>query len=430
MKKKMLMVLLGMLVSAMAFGGIFDSLFGKNKNEKKQKEVVVWAWNVAAKGLEATVADFNKKNPNIKIIVKDIGRTDVYDKLTVGLESGTGLPDVVQIENEPIANYLDKFPKGFLDITDKAMKYKKDMDPSKMSILEKNGKIYGLPWDSAPAGIFYRRDYFEKAGVNPEAIKTWDDYIEAGKKVLSATGKKMLPINYTGDDALFRMIMNQEGVFYFNKKGEVQVNSPKAVKALAIIDKMVKAGITLNAPDWNTFVTSTKNGRVATVPFGVWWGGTLKDQMSELSGKFGVIPCPAVEKGGNRATNLGGSNLLILSSTKVPEAAWKFVEHALATKEGQMTMYKKFALFPAYIPAYKDPYFEEGDKFFAGQKVSKLFGEMVPNIPEVYYGPNHEEARQFVINAKAAVVTGEETPQEALNTAAKRISNAVNVPIQ
>ena len=46
-----------------------------------------------------------------------------------------------------------------------------------------------MPWDSGPVVLYYRRDMFEKAGVDPASIETWDDFVEAGKKVVAANGE-------------------------------------------------------------------------------------------------------------------------------------------------------------------------------------------------------------------------------------------------
>jgi lactose/L-arabinose transport system substrate-binding protein len=53
----------------------------------------------------------------------------------------------------------------------------------KRTELEVGDAAYAMPWDSGPVAVFYRRDFYEKAGVDPAKIKTWDDFIAAGKKV-------------------------------------------------------------------------------------------------------------------------------------------------------------------------------------------------------------------------------------------------------
>ena len=399
---------------------------GDEKEENKQEEITIWAWNVAAKGLEATIDDFKKDYPNTKVKVVNVGRKDAYDKLTVGLASGSGLPDIVQIESQRLPTYTSKFPDGFVDLTKYgADKYIDKFDPSKWAQCKVGNKIMAMPWDSAPSGVFYRINLFEKAGVNPDEIKTWDDFIEAGVKIKEATGVKMALYDFN-DDGFYRMLMNQLGTFYFNDQGEITINSDKAVKAMGVLEEMVNKDIALKINGWNGYVTATKNKRVATVPFGVWYAGTIKDQDPKSKGNWGVMKLPAFEEGGNRAAQLGGSNLAVTSQSENKKLAWKFVENAVAETKNQITMYEKYGLFPSYLPAYKHEYFEEQSEFFNGQNISKLFSSTVPDIKKAYFTNDFSEALQFVVNAQAAVVTGEKNPEEALDDAAKKISNAVD----
>lgn len=46
-----------------------------------------------------------------------MGNDQLYDKLTTCLASGVGLLDVVSVEGERVANFVTKFPKGFVDLT-------------------------------------------------------------------------------------------------------------------------------------------------------------------------------------------------------------------------------------------------------------------------------------------------------------------------
>ena len=80
--------------------------------------ITVWSWNVAAKSLKIAATNFQAKYPNAKVTVVDGGsNSQVYDKLTTGLASKTGLPDVVSVEGDHIPTYVSKFPDGFVDLT-------------------------------------------------------------------------------------------------------------------------------------------------------------------------------------------------------------------------------------------------------------------------------------------------------------------------
>lgn len=388
-------------------------------NSNLSGEVTVWSWNVAAKSLAAAAEGFNKLYPNVKVKVEDIGRLDVYDKLTTGLAAGgAGLPDVVTIESDRMDVYTGKFPEGLADLSEKAAKYEKDFDPSKWAQSKPKNKVRSIPWDSGPVGVFYRADFFEKAGVDASKIETWDDFIDAGRKVVGANpGVKMAAVDFTKDDALFRMLLGQQGAYYFTQDGKINLTSKEAITAMTIIKKMKDADLLLNISGWDGVVAANKNGKVATQAFGVWWSGTISSEAPDLKGKWDVMLMPAVTKGGSRASNLGGSTLAIPAKSKNIDAAWAFVEYALATKDGQNTMIKKFGIWPSYIPAYSDPFYSEPQAYFNNKPIWKLFADQIPQLKPVFYTSDNDKGLAVAADAQDAVLKGTD-PETALKKAA------------
>ena len=183
--------------------------------DKPSGEITVWSWNIAAEALDMLVPDFNKQYPDVKVTVQNMGHADVRDKALAGCAAGgTDLPDVVTIENGEAEVYWARFPDCFVNLTELGVeKYKSAFPEFKWPELMAGDAIYSLPWDSGPAIVFYRRDLYQQAGVDPAKIETWDDFLEAGKKVLAATdGKvKMGTIDVGADDAWFRMLANEQG---------------------------------------------------------------------------------------------------------------------------------------------------------------------------------------------------------------------------
>ena len=148
--------------------------------------LTVWSWNVAASALKSTLEGFNKQFPDIKVDVQDLGNQQVFDKtLAACAAGGDGLPDIVTIENFEAEIFWSRFPDCFANLKD--LGYTADMQAKfpdfKRTELEIGDVAYAMPWDSGPVAVFYRRDYYEKAGVDPKSIATWDDFIAAGKKV-------------------------------------------------------------------------------------------------------------------------------------------------------------------------------------------------------------------------------------------------------
>lgn len=397
-------------------------------------DILVWSWDTAAQGLQSNVTAFNKLYPEVKVRIEAINRLEVYDKFTAGLTAGgVGLPDIVTLETERLEAFSGKFPEGLSNLTEKAAKYEKDFELSRWSKSNLKSRVRAMPWDVGPTGLFYRVDMFQKAHIDPNAIETWDDFIEAGKKVQAANpGVKMLAIDPMRDDALFRMMLNQQGAYYFNKDSKISLASPEAINAMTLIQKLKAADLFLNVDGRDNLVSANKNGQVATQPSGVWWSGALTQSAPELSGKWDVILLPAVTKGGNRASSLGGSVLAIPSKTKNFEAAWAFIEYSLATKEGQNNIFEKFGIMPAYLPAYSDPFYTAPQVYFNNKPIWKTFLDEIPRIKPVTYNVDNPVALTFSLEAQAEVLKGTD-PKTALETAAdelkQKIGRDLEVPV-
>lgn len=394
---------------------------------KPSGEITVWGWNVAADAMRLAVDGFKEKYPDVEVKVEDIGRLDVYDKLTVGLASGgAGLPDVVLVESDRIANYQEQFPDSMLNLSE--MGYDKHADKFgeyKLSVTQNDdGKFIAAPWDIGPIGVFYRTDIYKEAGVNPEEIKTWDDFVEAGKKIKEKTGTSMVAIDKAKDDAIYRMMLNQQGSYYFTEEGEIAVNSKASKNAFEVLKKLNEEELALNVDGWNGTVAATINGEIASVPFGVWYTGTITDQAPDLSGKWGVYQLPAFEEGGNRAANLGGSDLVIPSSTDNKEAAYAFVEYFTTEEEPQITGLKEKGLFPALSTVYDNEFFQKKSEYFSSQQIYKMFSEEVKNIPVANYTSDYARAFKIMSDTQAAILLNGVSIEEALQNATEKLKSA------
>ncbi|MEV4893959.1 sugar ABC transporter substrate-binding protein [Nonomuraea sp. NPDC055795] len=391
-------------------------------NAKVSGNIEIWSWDVAAKALQRLAPEFEKANPGVKVKVTDIGYDNAYDKITVGLKSGAGLPDIITLEDTAVPGYAENFPDGLVDLTSVAGKYKADFDPAKWQAASTAKGLYALPWDSAPVGLYYRRDYFEKAKVDPSSLATWDDAVKAGEKIKQATGKRLFVSDLT-TAAGFTTLLQQLGQGYF-VDGKVAVNSPNAVRALTLLKTLKDKDLLQNEKGWDGRVTATKQGKAATQPTAAWWSGTLTADMPELSGKFGVVPLPAFDAGGSRTSANGGSALSITAQTKNQQTAWAFLDWMLANKERQVSMMRTEALFPAYLPALSDPLFDEPQPYFGGEKVNRLFADQVKEIPPVQLTGDDKQAEELLKKAVSACLLNGEDPKAVLDGAAEQLAAA------
>jgi lactose/L-arabinose transport system substrate-binding protein len=406
-----------------ASGGVPGSAASLDPAAEVTGSITVWSWDVAAVALERLAEEYEAEHDGTEIDVVDVGYDNAYDKLSVGLQAGSGLPDLVTIETDRASGYLSQFPKGFVDLTPVIGDQADQFDPSKWAAATgPEGGAHLIPWDSGTVGLYYRSDYFEKAGVDPAALTTWDDLLDAGEAIKAETGHTLMSIDVSSG-ATFTMMLQQQGTGIFNEQGDIAVNGPEAVEALTVLKEAQDRGLLKNVDGWDGRVTATKAGDSAVHPEAVWWIGTLEGEMPELAGKFGVVPMPAFGDSARTASN-GGSNLGVPSQAENPELAADFAAFVLADTANQVSMMQNEGLFPAYLPALEDELFTKESDYFGGQPVYELFAEQTAQIPAVNYTSDYAKALDIVANAVVTSVLNGQDPQAALDGAAEQIATA------
>lgn len=413
-------LILSLVLSACSSSSSSDSKEG-------DKEVTAWAWNINVPVLEKAAKEFEKDHPDFKLKIVELGREDVYSKLTTGLQAGgKGLPDIVLVEDDRVQGYLESFPEAFMNVSEKGFgDHAKQFATYKIDLLtQEDGDIYGFPFDAGPTGVFYRTDYFEKAGINPDEIKTWDDLIKAGTVIKEKVGVNLLGLDLNGDDGLYRMIMNQQGTLYFNEKGDIDFLSEPSKNAMSVIKKMNDADLIKNTVGWDAWISAMANGDVAIAPSGAWLSGSLTQQAIDTSGKWGVFQLPAFEEGGNRAANLGGSNYVILDSSEKKDEAYEFMEYFATSEDAQLDAMSG-GLFPSLNTIYDNEVFTAEDKFFSNQSIWKLFADEMKDIPSVNYTNNYTLAQDEAEKAQSEISNGTSV-EKALKDAMSRLENRIS----
>ncbi|MGW2109329.1 ABC transporter substrate-binding protein [Streptomyces sp. NPDC001948] len=385
--------------------------------------ISVWSWDVAAGAMKRLARTFEKRHPGTTVDIVDIGYDNAYDKITVGLRGGSGLADVLTVEGSHMPRFTGNFPSGFYDLTSLGGRYGGDFDRAAWrTVTGKDSAVFALPWDIGPCALYYRRDHFRAAGVDPASLVTWDDYVAAGVRIKKATGRKLLIMDST-DAGILPMLLQQQGQYYF-KGGRVALGTPEAVRALTLMKTLQDEGLVDYEKGWDGLVTATKEGKVTTTPTAAWWTGTLTDEMPELKGRFGVVPLPGFTTDGIRTSNVGGSTLCVPAQSKNPRLAWAFIEFLLTDKANQVSMLKGEGLFPAYLPALDDPYLSEKQEYFGGQAALDVFARLARNIPPVENNKDDAKATDIVVSAVNGVMLRGKDPRTALESAARQLATA------
>ena len=395
-------------------------------DENTETEITIWAWNVAAKALVESAKSFNQKYPNIKVNVQEYGLAqNVYERYSVILSSGVGVPDIIQIESDYVQTFAETYPQYFFDMNG-YIDIEGKVDPSKISTsYDSEKRLVSIPWDSGPVVMFYREDLFNQAGIDINTIITFEDYISAGKKLKERFPNiTMTGLPFTQDENLFRCLLVANKSYYLNNKGEITVASSKAIETLQMIKRLIDEGVAKNTINWDGGIVANKNGELASWIMGGWWGGTIKDQMPEMKGKWKIAPIPAFPDGA-RASSSGGAGLSITASEPIKQAAaLEFIKESLMNVDNQLMMYEKFSLFPSYLPTYDDARFLKSDDYF-GDDFNKILADVTKEIPNVIYASeDFAEIKNTVVSVYEDVLNNNRDIKSALEQAASQINGA------
>lgn len=383
----------------------------------------IWAWNINGPILEQAAEEYKKQHPEFKITVSDITSGDVYTKVSVGLQAkGKGLPDVILLEDTHLRGFLENWPSGFTNLSKLGYDaYKTNFPEFKVAINQLNGDFYGMPFDAGPVGIFYRPSIFKQAGIDPLSIKTWDDYISAGKIIYEKTGAYMTEID-PNDDSLARIIVGTYDTHYFDHQGHIDLNNPQVIEAFSVIKAMNDAGILYKgANNWDGFVQALASGKIVAVPRGAWLAGTIEMQAPDLAGDWAVMPLPKNAKGKN-ASNIGGSNFVIPASSDNIALAYDFMRFVTTDLQRQEAAFLG-GLFPTYLPIYETESFQAQVPYFNNQAIWSEFARIITQIPKVNFTMDYSIIRDEVIKALNDITLKDKDVEKTLKNAAKRAAN-------
>jgi lactose/L-arabinose transport system substrate-binding protein len=271
--------------------------------------------------------------------------------------------------------------------------------------------------------MWYRIDAFEKFGIRGEAIETWDDYIAAGKQIVQKSGgkTKMLISNQILNPGGAFIVLSQDeytlsqqlGSGWWDDNGNPILDNAANIRAMELLKRFRDEGITANDLTGDGEMATMKDGSVATYIHAAWFQLYPKSVAPETAGKWGFIKLPAFDRGGVRASNIGGSSFYVTKQSKNPEVAWEFLKFFLLRPDSRALNYETGHLFEVFLPAYQaEPIFFAPDKFFGGSNPNQLTLEVMIESPPVREARGHKEAESIFDEHVGAMLQGK-VPVEA-----------------
>ncbi len=404
--------------------------------EKKEK-ITIWVSNpVYLKFWEPGLEKFHKANPDFGHEVEVLHVSGgIYEKFIAALIAGRGAPDSVNIADSTMSSLLkgdiisetlhDLRPWLFENYPNYNTEFIK-WEPYTAG----DGKIYGIDWSLSQTVYYYRKDLHDAAGVDPTAYVTYKDFIEGGKKFNEFHPGKFSVVADVGGTDTFRVLATQNGGGYFDKDGNILIDSPKNVEALQLFYDMVNVH-KMAWPCENVWgpgmYAALEDGTCAGALGADWYkNSVLVPQVPNQSGKWAVAKMPVFKEGGAPSAQFGGGGFCITQQSKAPDAVWELLNFVLLTKEGQISKHQLAQGFPTRLDAMDDPSIVEfEDPYFGGQKSGAVLAEVAPFALGLPAHPFLAEAFELLRPAVPETIGDEKTPEVALKDAADELRKVI-----
>ncbi|MEN6583816.1 MAG: extracellular solute-binding protein [Armatimonadota bacterium] len=298
--------------------------------------------NPWARANRAVFEAFKREHPDIQIVSAEglnIQGPASESNFLLSMAGGAA-PDVFYVNFRKLRTYIGQ---SFLQPLDEYVKNDPkvlaNVHPAIRKAITVDGHIYCVPWFQAAMALYYRKDLFRAAGLNPDRPpRTWDEfYTYAEKLTVPEKGQWGFFFPQTQGGYYLTDFIWQAGgdVLEQDKSGQFRAvfNSPAGVKALEFYAKLTRGEWTRNGKTYrgvanvtNNFQDDIKRNKLAM------WMSCAQDQVitrSDLNPSIlGIAPLPAGPTGIHaNEINAGMWGMSTqIKDPRVKRAAWEYIK--------------------------------------------------------------------------------------------------------
>lgn len=212
--------------------------------------LVVWGLESGeeTKGQDAKIAEFERRHPNIKVMALSMGAGAMNpQKLMTAIVGGVP-PDLTRQDRFTVGDWASR--GAFLPLNDLLAEdarvggplaiHQSEYVSATWAETQYEGNTFAIPMDTDDRVLYYNRDLFRQAGLDPDKPpQTWDELIDAAKKltVKGPTGgfERIGFVPIYGQGWLYLWSWQQDGQFLTPDGRHCTLNNPGTVKALTAV---------------------------------------------------------------------------------------------------------------------------------------------------------------------------------------------------
>ena len=368
-------------------------------------QVTVEMWDylsgeTANDSINASIAEFEKANPDIKVKRTTFAFADLSKSILQGSVGGQ-VPDVAVVDVVDNQNFASL---GMLkDLSNDGIN-KSDFFDGPWSSVVYEGKTYGIPLNSNNLALYYNKQMLKDAGV--EVPTDWASLKDVAKKTTKGDVKGLAISAVKSESATFQILP-----FVWQTGGDLNDCATSGATSLAYLRRLIDDGSMSEAVSNYTqedartqFIT----GKSAMMINGPWELSTLtKDAQFD----WDVAPLP---KDKRAATSMGGENVVVMNGAKQSDAAVKLAKF-LTSAEGA----KIYCDGSGQLSSRPDL---QGKLKLSNDAKLKVFESQLADAHARAYGKDYPKISEAIQLSMQEALTGASTPEAAAKKAADSIN--------
>jgi len=373
---------------------------------------------------------WNEEYPDnpISLTAETFPFDQMHNNVLMSLQSGTGAPDIVDLEIARFPNFL----QGDIQLEPLNDLIEDELDNfivERLDIYGDDGTYYGAPTHLGATVVYYNKDIMDEAGVDIDSIETWDDYVEAGKVVVEETGVPMTNI-HTGWYGIWPFI-TQRGSDFFSEDGELILDSDTNIETLQYIADMVHVHeIATVSPGGGDFHSEEYYGYMndegaASVIMPLFYMKDFTEYMPDLAGKMEIRPMPTWPDSDLRTVGMGGTGTAVTSQSDHIELAKDFLYFAKLSEQGNINLWTELGFDPPRWDVWEEPEMHSDNEYseFFHDGIFDMLLDIRDDVASVHMNENIPDVLDEIdTNVMHNVIyEGNQTAEEALRNAAETV---------
>lgn len=384
----------------------------------------------AGTAVEDLIARFNASQSDITVVATYQGDYTTAMAKIYSAIAGETVPNVVQVGGAPLLGSSSTI-LPISDFTNNDSSF--DLSLIRPALLEYNtagGVLWSLPFNNSVPILYYNKDLFTDAGLDPEnPPQNLNELLAAAQALTSSPDASGLPTQWglnTSNDThwfLSTLILENGGQIVNSDETQMLYNSPEAVAMLQLWSDWVLTYKVMPANQHQEALSDFLAGKLGMLIAST---STATSVKSQATFPVGTAMFPAM--GTNRQVPLGGGSLAIFKNadSRITAASWEFVKF-MVSAESSLYLTTHTGYIPIYADALDTP---EIQALIAENPVRKAAIDSLPfavSIPVFSALGNSDLALRSAIQK---VELSAASPQQALDDAKASVDHAILTQFQ